>query len=66
MPRGEAKRIMGLKERTSRSVVSQLLGEDLLLSETSRTPLRLGFPSKVLAYYFPRLYPDNVLQLLYP
>jgi len=37
-----------------------LLEENLLTSETPKGPLRIGFPTKVVGYYFPRLYPEGV------
>jgi Fic family protein len=57
VPRGDAARILGLGVRTARSVVSGLVAEGLLQSETHRALLRLGFPSKAAQYYFPNLYP---------
>ena len=53
VPRGEAKRIIGLGERTARSLVSQLEEEDLITSESHRSPIRFSIPPKVVGYYFP-------------
>jgi len=58
--RGEASRITGKPERTARRIVNTLLEENLLTSETPKGPLRIGFPTKVVGYYFPRLYPEGV------
>lgn len=58
--RGEVPRITGLKERTARKILSNLLHQELLISETPKSPVRLGFPSSVVGYYFPRLYPEGV------
>lgn len=58
--RGEAGRITGLGTRTARSLVSRLVEEGLLFSETPKGPLRLGLPAEVVGYYFPRLYPEEV------
>lgn len=54
--RGEASRITGLKERTARTLVSELLQADLLQSSSSHAPLRIKIPVAVGEYYFPNLY----------
>ncbi len=56
VPRGEASRITGLKERTARTLVSELLQADLLQSSSPRAPLRIKIPVAVGEYYFPKLY----------
>jgi Fic family protein len=58
--RGEASRITGKPERTARRIVNILLEENLLTSETPKGALRIGFPTKAVGYYFPRLYPEGV------
>jgi len=58
--RGEASRITGKPERTARRIVNTLLEENLLTSETPKGALRIGFPTKAIGYYFPRLYPEGV------
>jgi Fic family protein len=57
--RGEVKRISGLGERTARDLTSQLESEELITSESHRSPLRFNIPAKVVGYYFPRLYPEG-------
>jgi len=62
--RGEARSIMGMdnqSERHARRLVSQLVQEGLVCSETHRAPLTIGFPAKVLRYYFPDLFDPSVL-----
>ncbi len=54
--RGEVSRITGLKERTARTLVSELLQADLLQSTSIRSPLRIKIPVAVGEYYFPKLY----------
>jgi Fic family protein len=56
VPRGEVSRITGLKERTARTLVSELLQADLLQSASIRSPLRIKIPVAVGEYYFPKLY----------
>ena len=57
-PRGEAKRITGLAERTARDVLGLLVKEGLLVSDTEKTPVRLGFPVGAAHYWFPDLFPE--------
>lgn len=59
VPRGEMKRISGLGERTARDLTSQLESEELIVSESHRSPLRFNIPAKVVGYYFPKLYPEG-------
>jgi len=59
VPRGEAKRVTGLGERTARSLVSQLEDEELVISESHRSPIQFNIPPKVVGYYFPNLYPEG-------
>ena len=60
LPRGEAQRILNMPERSARRVLKELLDQKLLTSDTVKGPVRLAFPAKVVAYYFPRLYPEGV------
>lgn len=55
--RGKAPDITGYKERQAREVVGTLLKAGLLVSDSLRAPVRLGFPLDVLERWFPRLYP---------
>ena len=64
IPRGEARKIMGMEsqsERHARRIVSQLTKEGLVQSESHRAPLKIGFPTHVLRYYFPDLFDPSVL-----
>ena len=58
--RGEIPGIMGMPERSARRVVSQLLKESYLVSNSPKGSVRLGFPVSAVGYYFPRLYPEGV------
>jgi Fic family protein len=58
--RGEASRITGLPERTARVLLSRVTRLGLLVSDTPKGRVRLGFPLGVVGYYFPRLYPEGV------
>ena len=57
VPRGRAQDITGYGERMARYVVSDLLKKGYLKSDTTRSPLVLGFPTEAMERWFPRLYP---------
>lgn len=57
VPRGRARDITGYGERMARYVVSDLLKKGYLKSDTTRSPLVLGFPIGAMERWFPRLYP---------
>jgi Fic family protein len=56
--RGEAPRITGLPERTSRRILNDAVATGLLASETPKGPLSLRFPADTLDLLFPRLFPE--------
>lgn len=55
--RGRAGDLTGYEERQARSVLSKLIGLNLLVSNSEKGPVRLGFPIGVVERWFPRLYP---------
>ena len=62
--RGEVKSIMGMEDKSDRQVrriVSQLVNEGLVRSDSHKAPLRIAFPTHVLRYYFPDLFDPSVL-----
>lgn len=58
--RGEATGLLRKPERTARRTIGALLEEGLLVSPGPRGRLEIGFPLKMVGYYFPRLYPEGV------
>ncbi|HMN44035.1 MAG TPA: Fic family protein [Povalibacter sp.] len=57
LDRGRVPRLLDVSERTARRVISALVEKKLLVSESHKAPLRLGFPIDVIERWFPRLYP---------
>jgi Fic family protein len=55
--RGEVIHASGLKERTGRNLLGMLLEEGLLVSDTPKGEVRLGFPIHAAGWFFPELYP---------
>jgi Fic family protein len=58
--RGDVAGIVGLGGRAARSIVQDLQQRELVVSETPKGALSLGFPARAVGYYFPRLYPEAV------
>lgn len=57
--RGEVFRLIGMSERSGRDILGGLLEEGLLLSDSPRGGVRLGFPTHAAGYWFPELYPPE-------
>jgi hypothetical protein len=57
LDRGRVPGLIDMSERTARRVISALMKKRLLVSESHKAPLRLGFPIDVVDRWFPRLYP---------
>jgi hypothetical protein len=55
--RARVQSVVNLQERAARNITSALLERGLLISETPRAPLRLGFPTQAVERWFPSLYP---------
>jgi len=56
--RGDFSQMTGLGERAARKIISQLLRDGLLVSQSHRAELRIGFPLDALNILFPNLYPE--------
>jgi hypothetical protein len=57
LERGQARELTGYQERMGRTVLSKLLERGLLISDSPKAPVRLGFPLDIVERWFPRLYP---------
>ena len=55
--RGEAFRLAGIHPRTGSKLLQTLLEEGLVVSDSPKGPIRLGFPTHAAGYWFPDLYP---------
>ena len=58
LPRGDAERVTGLKERTARDLLGSLVEDGILGSDTPKGPVSLRFPMKAVEVLFPRLFPE--------
>lgn len=59
MPRGDAAGIVGTGDRQARRVVSALIERGVVISVSSRAPLRLAFPAALASRWMPGLFPDQ-------
>jgi len=59
LPRGDAPGILGTGERQARRVVSALLDRGVLVSTSTRAPLRLAFPAALAPRWMPGLFPEQ-------
>jgi len=57
MARGEVFRLTGLHPRTGSKILQPLLEEGLLISDSPKGVVRLGFPTHAAGYWLPDLYP---------
>jgi hypothetical protein len=62
--RGKAPDITGYQERQARTVLNKLVDRGLLVSPTSRSSVKLGFPLDIVDRWFPRLYPTSITAAL--
>jgi hypothetical protein len=58
LPRADIAGLVGTGERQARRVVSALVERGILLSNSSRAPLRLTFPAKLASRWMPGLFPE--------
>jgi len=59
LPRADAAGIVGTGARQARRVLSALGDRGVLVSESTRAPVRLGFPAALAARWMPGLFPER-------
>ncbi len=59
LPRGEVASLLGTSERQARRVSAALIEREVLVSASSRAPLRLVFPAKLASRWLPGLFPEK-------
>lgn len=59
LERGKISSITGYKERQSRSILTHLIQEELIVSDTPKGKIRMNFPLKIVGDLFPQLYPPE-------
>lgn len=59
LPRGDATGVVGTGERQASRIVSALIERGVLVSDSTRAPLRLVFPAALASRWMPGLFPDK-------
>jgi len=62
LARGEAAAVTGYSERAGRDIVGGLIKEGLLQSDSPKGPVRVGMPMHAVAYLFPGVFPEGLLE----
>jgi Fic family protein len=58
LPRSDSAAITGTGERQARRIVAALVDREVLVSDSSRAPLRLNIPARLASRWLPGLFPD--------
>ena len=61
--RGKAASITGYEERAARTALSALIKRGLMVSDSPKKPVRLGFPLVVVERWFPALFKRTLLRI---
>ena len=59
LPRGEATRVTGLKERSARALLGALVDDGIVASDTPKGAVSLRFPLDAVEILFPSLFPET-------
>jgi len=59
LPRGELESVVGTGDRQARRIAATLLERGVLVSESSRAPLRMAFPATLASRWMPGLFPEK-------
>lgn len=59
LPRGDVADILGLGDRQARRIVKALCDYEVVVSDSTRAPLRLAFPAKLASRWMPGLFPEQ-------
>ncbi len=59
LPRGDADRVTGLRERTARDLLGSLVSDGIIGSDTPKGPVSLRFPLDAIEILFPSLFPET-------
>jgi Fic family protein len=59
LQRGDVPRILNMSERSSQRAVEGLVDRGIVVSDSTRAPLRLAFPAALAARWMPDLFPEK-------
>ena len=57
--RGEVQGILHTSERSAQRAVTTLVKRGVIVSDSSRAPLRIAFPASLAARWMPELFPEK-------
>jgi hypothetical protein len=60
LPRADVATIVDTGDRQARRLIAPLLDAGVLVSDSSRAPLKLAFPASLASRWMPGLFPDHV------
>jgi Fic family protein len=60
LPRGDVASLLGASDRHARRVVASLSERGVVVSDSTRAPLRLTFPAKLAPRWMPGLFPEQI------
>ncbi len=58
LQRGEIADLLGVSDRHARRMVAALIEQGVMVSDSTRSPLRLAFPATLAAVWMPGLFPE--------
>ncbi len=61
LPRGEVAQILDVGARQARRIVALLIDKEVLISDSSRSPLFLNFPARQAGFWMPGLFPEQLV-----
>ncbi len=61
LPRGDVPQLLGASDRHARRAVAALIERGVVVSGSTRAPLRLAFPAKLASRWMPGLFPDRTV-----
>ncbi len=59
LPRGDVAATIAGSDRNARRIVAALIEAGVLVSDSSRAPLRIAFPASLASRWMPGLFPDR-------
>lgn len=60
LPRGDLEAVTQTGDRNARRIAANLIEMGVLVSESSRAPLRIAFPATLASSWMPGLFPDRI------
>ena len=59
LPRGQLPALLDVSERQARRIASALISAGVIVADSQRAPLRLGFPAALAGRWLPGLFPER-------